>query len=113
MLVQVESKAGLENLDEIARVEGIDGVFIGPSDLAASFGLIGKPGHPEVQKAIADAVKTIAAAGKPSGILTMNTDEAQKYIDMGVCFVAVGADVAVLTDGARALAKRFKAPIPE
>lgn len=108
LLVQIESQEGLRNLDAIAAVDGVDGVFIGPSDLSASLGLIGQPGHPEVQSAIADAVKRIAKAGKPSGILSLNNDDSQKYIEMGVCFVAVGGDIALLTDAARALARRFK-----
>jgi 4-hydroxy-2-oxoheptanedioate aldolase len=108
LLVQIESRQGLENLGEIAAVDGVDGVFIGPSDLSASMGLIGQPGHPDVQAAVADAVKRIAAAGKPSGILTLNTQEAHRYIGKGVCFVAVGGDVAILTDGARMLAKQFR-----
>ncbi|WP_241082037.1 4-hydroxy-2-oxoheptanedioate aldolase [Achromobacter xylosoxidans] len=108
LLVQIESKEALQNLDEIAAVDGVDGVFIGPSDLSASMGFIGQAGHPEVQAAIADAVKRIARAGKPSGILSLHVEESQRYADMGVCFVAVGGDIAILTDGARALAKRFK-----
>lgn len=108
LLVQIESLDGLKNLDEIAAIDGVDGVFIGPSDLSASMGLIGQPGHPDVQLAIADAIKRIAKAGKPSGILSLNMDESQKYIEMGVCFAAVGGDIALLTDSGRALAKRFK-----
>jgi 4-hydroxy-2-oxoheptanedioate aldolase len=107
LLVQVESAAGLDNLDEIARVEGVDGVFIGPSDLSAALGFIGNAAHPTVQAAIADALARIAAAGKPSGILSLNADEAQRYIDLGANFVAVGADVALLTQAARALSARF------
>nr|WP_268903207.1 4-hydroxy-2-oxoheptanedioate aldolase [Bordetella petrii] len=108
LLVQIESQEGLQNLDAIAAVDGVDGVFVGPSDLSASMGLIGQPGHPDVQAAIADAVQRIAAAGKPSGILSLNNDDSQRYIEMGACFVAVGGDIALLTDGGRALAKRFK-----
>jgi 4-hydroxy-2-oxoheptanedioate aldolase len=108
LLVQIESLKGLENLDEIARVEGIDGVFVGPSDLSADLGHIGKSGHPDVQAAIADSARRIAAAGKPSGILTLNADEAQRFIGWGYSFVAVGGDMALLTEGARALARRFK-----
>ncbi|MES2187458.1 MAG: 4-hydroxy-2-oxoheptanedioate aldolase [Pseudomonadota bacterium] len=108
LLVQIESQAGLDNLDEIARVEGIDGVFIGPSDLSAALGFLGNSGHATVQAAIADATRRIAAAGKPSGILTLNPDEAQRFIGMGFGFVAVGGDMALLTEGARALSARFK-----
>jgi 4-hydroxy-2-oxoheptanedioate aldolase len=108
LLVQVESALGLANLDEIARVEGVDGVFIGPSDLSAALGFIGNPGHPTVQQAIADALGRIANAGKPSGILSLNPDEGQRYIEMGAKFIAVGADMALLSQAASALAARFK-----
>ena len=107
LLVQIESVEGLANLEAIAKVDGIDGVFIGPSDLSAALGFLGNPAHPEVQAAIADALKRIAAAGKPSGILTLNPDEAQHYLDLGACFVAVGADMALLAQAARALSARF------
>lgn len=108
LLVQVETEEGLRNLDEIAAVDGVDGVFIGPSDLSAAMGHLGQPGHPDVQAAIADAVKGIAAAGKPAGILSLNDEQSQRYIELGVCFAAVGGDIALLTDAGRALAKRFK-----
>ena len=109
VLVQVETRAALAELDNIAAVDGVDGVFIGPSDLSASFGFIGQPGHPEVQKAIEDAGKRIKAAGKGAGILTGNEDEARRYISWGYNFVAVGTDVVLLTRAADGLAQRFKA----
>lgn len=109
LLVQVESRKGMENLEAIAAVDGVDGVFIGPSDLSADYGHLGQSGHPEMQALIAEAARRIAAAGKPSGILTLNADEAQRFIGWGYGFVAVGADMALLTEGARALARRFKA----
>ena len=76
LLVQVETRAALNRIEEIAGVEGVDGVFIGPSDLSASLGQIGKPGHPDVQKALEDAVRRLTAACKPAGILTGNQEEA-------------------------------------
>ena len=92
LLVQVETRAALEELEAVAKVEGVDGVFIGPSDLSASFGHIGNPQHPEVQKAIEEAARTIRSAGKAAGILTANEDEARRYIGWGYTFVAVGSD---------------------
>jgi 4-hydroxy-2-oxoheptanedioate aldolase len=83
-------------------------VFIGPSDLAASLGHLGNPGHAEVQAAMHDAVKRLTALGKPAGILTGNEEEARRYIDWGYLFVAVGADVGLLARNADALAKKFK-----
>jgi 4-hydroxy-2-oxoheptanedioate aldolase len=108
LLVQVETRAALDRLEAIAQVEGVDGVFIGPSDLSASFGHIGNPQHAEVQKALEDSVKRLKAVGKPAGILTLSEEEARRYIGWGYTFVAVGSDVGVLTRGADALAKRFK-----
>ncbi len=108
LLVQVETRAALDQLEAIAQVEGVDGVFIGPADLAASLGQIGNSAHPDVQKAIEDAARRLKAIGKPSGILTPNEDEARRYIDWGFGFVAVGADLGLLAKGADALAKRFK-----
>jgi 4-hydroxy-2-oxoheptanedioate aldolase len=108
VLVQVETREAMKEIEAIAKVDGVDGVFIGPSDLAASLGHLGNPQHPEVQAAIHDAVKRLKAVGKPAGILTGNEDEARRYIEWGYLFVAVGADIGVLAKNADALAKKFK-----
>ncbi|HTP84053.1 MAG TPA: aldolase/citrate lyase family protein [Alphaproteobacteria bacterium] len=108
VLVQAETREALGQLEAIAKVDGIDGVFIGPSDLAASMGHIGELTHPEVQKAIEDAGRRLKALGKPAGILTLNEDEARRYISWGYTFVAVGADVGLLARSADTLAKKFK-----
>ena len=108
VLVQVETRSALGELEAIAEIEGVDGVFIGPSDLAASLGHLGNPQHPEVQKAIKDAVDRLTKVGKPAGMLTGNEEEAKRYIDWGYKFVAVGADVGLLAKNADALCKRFK-----
>jgi 4-hydroxy-2-oxoheptanedioate aldolase len=107
-LVQVETKTALDQLEAIAQVDGVDGVFIGPSDLSASFGHVGNPQHPEMQQILESAVTRLKAVGKPAGILTGNEDEARRYIGWGYTFVAVGADVGLLARGADALAKKFK-----
>jgi 4-hydroxy-2-oxoheptanedioate aldolase len=107
VLVQVETRPALDNLEAIAKVEGVDGVFIGPSDLAASLGHLGNPQAADVQKAMQDAVRRLKALGKPAGILT-GEEEARRYIDWGYLFVAVGADVGLLARNADALAKKFK-----
>ncbi|MDB5407958.1 MAG: 2,4-dihydroxyhept-2-ene,7-dioic acid aldolase [Rhodospirillales bacterium] len=109
VLVQVETRTALDQLEAIAAVPGVDGVFIGPSDLAASLGHIGNPAHPEVQAALEDAVRRLMSVGKPAGILTVNDEEAKRYIGWGYLFVAVGMDVGLLSRNADALAKRFKA----
>jgi 4-hydroxy-2-oxoheptanedioate aldolase len=108
VLVQVETRTALDQIDAIAAVDGIDGVFVGPSDLAASLGHLGNPQHADVQKAMKSAVKRLKAVGKPAGILTGNEEEARRYIEWGYLFVAVGADVGLLARNADALAKKFK-----
>jgi len=108
VLVQAETRQALDNIEAIAGVEGVDGVFIGPSDLAASLGHIGQPGHPVVQAALKEAVDRLKKAGKPAGVLTGNEDEAKRYIEWGYLFVAVGSDVGLLTKSADALPRKFK-----
>ena len=108
VLVQVETKSALDQIEKIASVEGIDGVFIGPNDLSASFGHIGNWGHPELQAALKDAVVRLKKIGKPAGILTPNEEEAKRFIEWGYTFVAVGSDLGLLAKNADALAKRFK-----
>lgn len=110
VLVQVETGEALENLEAIARVEGVDGVFIGPSDLSASLGYPGQASHPTVEATIDRALATIRACGKAPGILAVNPDRAQACLDAGALFVAVGMDMLLLRMGADALAARFKRP---
>lgn len=109
LIVQVESAAALEALDDIAAVEGVDGVFVGPADLAASLGQLGNPGHPDVQAAIRSAAERIRAAGKAAGILATDDPAARRYLEWGYTFVAVGVDVLLLTQATTALAARFRA----
>lgn len=108
LLVQVETQLGLNNIDAIARTDGIDGVFIGPNDLAAALGHLGNPGHPEAQAATTNALMAIKTAGKPSGILAPDPAMAQKYLDLGCQFVAVGLDSQLLAKAAAELAQRFR-----
>jgi 4-hydroxy-2-oxoheptanedioate aldolase len=107
LLVQVETQSALTQLEAIASVEGIDGVFIGPSDLSASLGHVGNPAHPEPQKAMQDAVTRLKKIGKPAGILTGNDEEIRRYISWGYTFVAVGSDIGLLRT-ADTLAKKYK-----
>ncbi|PSL17892.1 HpcH/HpaI aldolase family protein [Shimia abyssi] len=111
LLVQAESRAALDNLDDILAVEGVDGVFIGPADLSADMGFPGKADAPEVVAAIADAITRINASDKASGILTLSEQGAQTYIDMNVTFVAVGVDTLMLANTARAVSAKTKAMI--
>lgn len=106
--VQVETRKALSQIEAIAAVEGVDGIFIGPSDLAADLGHLGNPRHPEVQGAIADGCKRISAAGKAAGTLTGDPEEAERYLDLGFTFVAVGSDIGLLYKNAKELAARFR-----
>lgn len=108
LLVQIESQAGLDNLDAIAAVDGVDGVFIGPADLSAALGHRGNPGHPQVQNAIEDATRRILAAGKAPGILYADIDKARHFLDLGCLFVAVGVDTSLLMGALKNLAGQFK-----
>lgn len=113
LLVQIENPEGLANLDAIAAVEGVDGVFIGPADLSAAMGHRGNPGHPDVQAAIEDAIVRIQRAGKAAGILSADETLARRYIELGAAFVAVGVDTTVLMRGLQTLAGKFKdTPLP-
>jgi 4-hydroxy-2-oxoheptanedioate aldolase len=108
VLVQVETRLGLDNLDAIAATDGIDGVFIGPADLSAGLGHLGNIPHPEVQAAIEDAIKRIRKAGKAPGILAPVEADARRYLDLGCLFVAVGADVGLLARESEKLCAKFK-----
>ena len=112
VLVQIETRRGLDNLEAIAAIDGIDGVFIGPSDLAASFGHLGQPAHPEVQEAITEVPGRLAASGKPGGILSPVEETARHHIELGYRFVAVGSDLALLAGQTAALAGRFGRSAP-
>ncbi|MDH4191607.1 MAG: HpcH/HpaI aldolase/citrate lyase family protein [Betaproteobacteria bacterium] len=108
VLVQVETRQGLENIEAICAVEGVDGVFIGPGDLHASLGYTGETANPAVMPLMLDAVRRIRKAGKAPGFLTGVEADARRVIEAGGQFVAVGADVGLLARGADALAAKFK-----
>lgn len=108
VLVQVETRAALDNLEAIAAVEGVDGLFIGPSDLAASLGHLGDSGHSEVRAAIEDAVKRIRKAGKAAGILTPIEADARHWLAQGCTVVAVGSDMNLLARHSEQLAAKFR-----
>jgi 4-hydroxy-2-oxoheptanedioate aldolase len=107
LLVQVETRKSIANLDAIAEVEGIDGVFIGPNDLSADMGYLGNWQDPAVWKVMEDAAKRIRKAGKAPGILVGEAD-GQRCLDMGFLFVAVAADTGILVRAADAIAAKFK-----
>lgn len=109
LLVQVETVEGMRHIEAIAATPGVDGVFIGPADLSTSMGFRGQPNHPEVVEAIERGVTCIREAGKAAGILATQESQAQKWLAAGVCFVAVGVDMTLLSQAAQALRLRFPA----
>ncbi len=111
VLVQLETRSALAALEDIAAIDGVDGLFIGPSDLAADFGHLGNAAHADVQGAIADACARIRAAGKPAGIITSVEADARRYFDLGFTFVAVGSDAGILAAGSSNLVARMRAAI--
>ena len=108
VLVQLETRAAVEALEGIAAVDGVDGVFIGPSDLAASLGHVGHNAHPDVRRTIEDACRRAHAAGTRIGILAPLETDARAYLEAGFNFVAVGSDVVALRRGCDALVELFK-----
>ena len=109
LIVQIETKAALDQLEAISEIEGVDAVFIGPADLAASLGHLGHPQHPETQSALRDAARRLTQRGKAAGILAVVEADARRYIEWGYTFVAVGVDTTLLASSADALAKSFNA----
>jgi 2-dehydro-3-deoxyglucarate aldolase len=107
VMVQIESRKGMAAAAEIAAVDGVDGVFVGPSDLAAALGHLGKPGEASVQAAIAQVFAAAKSAGKPTGILTPVEADARRYLAMGATFVAVGSDLGVFRSATQQLRDRF------
>ncbi|PYG28809.1 aldolase/citrate lyase family protein [Pelagimonas varians] len=105
LLVQVENRKGMDALDDILAIDGIDGVFIGPADLAADMGFIGQAGAPEVKAAVLGAIEKIVASGKAAGILTLDTDMQLQCRDIGATFIATEIDVTVFARNMRAAAK--------
>jgi 4-hydroxy-2-oxoheptanedioate aldolase len=112
LTVQVESTAGLAALGDIVDVDGVDAVFIGPADLAASMGRLGQPEHPDVVTAIENALVTIVEHRKSAGVNAFNESIGRRYLDAGVSFVLVGADVALLARGAEELAAKYRKLLP-
>ncbi len=109
LIVQVETVAALDALEEIAAVPGVDGIFIGPSDLAASLGHPGEATHPKARAACVEAVRRVRAAGKPAGFLGLDEGFLEEIFAAGSVFTAVDVDVAVLRRGALAALERWRA----
>lgn len=101
VIVQLETRTSLTRIEEIAGVNGVDGIFFGPSDLAASLGHLGAPNHPDVQAAIKRGLEQVKSLGKPAGTLATTLTDAQRYLDWGFDFVAVGVDLGLLVGAAK------------
>ena len=108
ILVQAETRTALDNLETIAAVDGVDGIFIGPADLSASMGHRGEPGHPEMLALFESATRRIVATGKAAGTLAVDEALAHRYLQWGASFVAVGLDTVTLARETTRLAKLFK-----
>jgi 4-hydroxy-2-oxoheptanedioate aldolase len=108
LIVQIESQAGLDNIEAIAAVEGVDALFVGPADLAASLGHLGMPSHPAVRDAIRSTFQRVHAAGKACGSLSSSEAVAREYVSQGCQFVALGLDTLLLANAARNLVRQFK-----
>lgn len=109
LLLQIETRAAIDRIEKMAAIDGVDGLFIGPQDLAADLGHLGNPGHPDVQQAIGEAITRIKATGKVPGLLNFNEPDAKKWIAHGAQFVAVTSDQFLLARESAAVAARFKA----
>jgi 4-hydroxy-2-oxoheptanedioate aldolase len=108
--VQIETSTAVDAAEEILAVDGVDAIFLGPSDLAASMGVLGQQEHPDVRAAVEHCLKAAAAAGKPGGVNAFNPAVARSYLASGASFILVGADVALLARGSEALAAEFIRP---
>ncbi|WP_150430336.1 aldolase/citrate lyase family protein [Dechloromonas sp. CZR5] len=108
LLLQVETRRGYDNLDEILAVEGIDGIFFGAADLAASYGLLGQSNHPSIVDAIANGLKRTRAAGKAGGVLCSEKHIVEKYSDAGARFIAIGVDGLLLAAATTELLNSFR-----
>lgn len=101
LIVQIETVTGIRNLADIARTDGVDGVFIGPADLSASMGMVGQMEHPEVDAVICDAIRKLVEMDVPVGVMALNPDTAKRYISLGASFVAVAVDLVLLAKALR------------
>jgi len=108
LLVQVETRAGYEQLDEILAVDGVDGVFFGSADLAASYGYLGQSTHPDIVSAIEDGLQRVRAAGRAGGVLCSDKALNERYMARGARFVAVGVDALLMTAATTALCQLYK-----
>ena len=108
LITQVESVKGVEALDDILAVEGVDVVFMGPADLAGTMGHLGNPGHPEVKAVVNDCIRRIVDSGKTAGVLTSSKELIADYTAKGARMIGVGLDTIILATATKALAEYYK-----
>jgi 4-hydroxy-2-oxoheptanedioate aldolase len=108
LIIQIESVTGMENLEAICQIDGIDGIFIGPADLAASMGKLGQSMSEEVRAVVRKGLQVIKASGKVGGTLALRDDLVKEYREAGATFIGVGVDLMLLTQATEALAKKYK-----
>ncbi len=108
LMLQVESLPGVEHARSIAEVEGVDGIFVGPNDLAACMGHMGHSNHPEVQKVIRQVLDTVLACRKAPGILAVVEEDAKRYLEWGYTMVGIGSDQGLLIKASDSLVQRFR-----
>lgn len=108
LILQIESRPGIENLEAISQVIGVDGLFIGPADLTASYGYIGDTDHPEIEQIIQEALATIRKSGKAAGILAFNEEEVQTYAEQGANFIGIGVDLVMLAKQVRGAIGKYR-----
>lgn len=108
LICQIESVQGVEALDDILKVDGVDVIFLGPADLAASMGYLGQPGHPDVKKAVAECFQKINSSGKTAAILTSSEELIDEYKTKGAKVIAVGLDTIILSKATSALAEKYR-----
>lgn len=108
VLVQVETPSAVAAIGDIAKVEGVDGIFIGPNDLATNLGHMGQLGNHEVKQVISDAIAAIGRGGKPAGILSLDNDQSRAYFEAGCTFIGVTSDTYMLARQSEAIASAFR-----
>lgn len=108
VIVQIETPAGVAAVDEILAVDGVDAIFAGPSDLAATHGHLGNYGHPDIQALLERLARAAERAGKSAGTILLSDAEVRRALDWGFTFIAVGTDMMLLKQGSMELASRYK-----
>jgi 2-dehydro-3-deoxyglucarate aldolase len=108
VVVQIETVKAVQEIDQIAAIDGIDAVFVGPSDLSAALGHFGQPNHPEVQETIQHIFARAMAQGKHCGTLAPVESDARRYLEMGATLLAIGSDLGIFRSATQALCDTFK-----